>query len=770
MRPTPASADDIDATTLTRRVLASLPRLLVLAAIVGAATFGGLSMVAPRYQSEAQLTIEAKVTSNPFADPKQSGSPSEATANRMDREAINTHLRALQSPALAAEIVRRLELGQRAEFNPRLGPVDQFGAIMRQVGFDGIRPGQTDQDRVVETYFQNLAVFAARESRFISIRFTSIDPALAADVPNAIVEAYRAELASRQVEETRDVQDALGPKLAALSREVTAAEVAVEEFRGKVDSFNAGGQRQSLNEQQLGELTNELSKAQAARSESEARATSGREMLRSGSAEALPDVQKSPLIQALVQQRVRVDRQIAELSATLLPGHPRMRQLNAELAGLKRQVDAEVAKVVDSLAKEARVTAEREAAIRRRLAEVKTTVVKSGPDEAKLKALTAEAKSKRDELERLQAQFNANKSRVESKAVPVEVRVVSPAIASSVAVFPKAGALSALAALATFVLGLAVSVLHGVAKGARSQGAQSGGGGRDDARSERAASETVDPPMTAPPRVAPTPAPVAAKGLPPLPVLDSNVVAAEAQRVPPPFADSVPAIGASVAGPSTPSARSFAASTFIVDHISALTPDRGGYRTLVVGESESVDPTATAIAIAKGLAALGHPTILVEWSHGTGRLSRVAGLSTGMGMAEVISGAAGFEDVIDGLPGSRCHVIASAGGLADVAGAEDPDHVNLVLDALDEAYAHIVVVGDCASAQQLFETTEGRFDAGVTVTTKRSGARGPGAGATDGSADGGTTFLGFEVAGIELLRLDVTASGKTTQLTRLPSR
>ena len=67
-------------------------------------------------------------------------------------------------------------------------------------------------------------------------------------------------------------------------------------------------------------------------------------MMKAGSADALPDVQKSPLIQNLVQQRVRLERQISELSASLLPGHPRMRQLQGDLGGLKVQLTGEIAK------------------------------------------------------------------------------------------------------------------------------------------------------------------------------------------------------------------------------------------------------------------------------------------------------------------------------------------------------------------------------------------------------------------------------------------
>ena len=55
--------------------------------------------------------------------------------------------------------------------------------------------------------------------------------------------------------------------------------------------------------------------------------------------------------------------------ATLLPAHPRMKQLNADLAGLNRQIRTEVGKIVDGLEREAKVSAMREEGVRRSLEE-----------------------------------------------------------------------------------------------------------------------------------------------------------------------------------------------------------------------------------------------------------------------------------------------------------------------------------------------------------------------------------------------------------------
>ena len=718
-----ASPDAIEPGMLWNALRTNLPKLVIATLAVGAATFGICGAIAPRFQSEAQLTIDA-AAANPFNDPKQASQGSD-TASQMDREAINTHIKSLQSPTLAAKIVDGLKLRDKVEFNAALGDLDTVSMALRTLGLGGPRAGQTEQDRVLEAYFHSLEVYSAKESRFIGLRFTSTDPQLAADIPNALAEAYRQQLAGRKVDETRDVQDALLPKIEQLTRDVTSAEGAVEQFRGKTDSFNTGAQKQTLNEQQLGELTSEWSRAQAARSEAEARARSATELMRSGSGEVLPDVQKSPLIQNLVQSRVRAERQVAEVSATLLPGHPRMQQLNADLAGLKKQIAAEVAKIVDGIGKEAKVAAERELAIKQRLSQLKTTVVNAGPDEAQLKMLVADAKSKRDELERLQAQYNVNRTRAESKAVPVEAKILSPAYPSSVPVFPKKGATAALASAATLLVGLAAIILTSLAKGARSpapvphrplQATAFSGAHNHELSAEFA------------------------------PLGRSFAVVREPETKPP----TVLALEKAVTPPNTLSLDDADA---LITHILEATGERGGYRTIVTGSTQATQATALAIALAKGLAEANQPVILVEWTYRTPLIAASVGLDPALGLAELLNGSATFENVITALPGSDCHFIAAGTALEKSAATAETDQLNLVLDSLDEAYAHIIISGDHDSVKHGFELIQGRCDAGVTTGPSIKSAA---------SIPDVHAFLGFEVTGIDIIH--VPNNAKPTQV------
>jgi succinoglycan biosynthesis transport protein ExoP len=104
--------------------------------------------------------------------------------------------------------------------------------------------------------------------------------------------------------------------------------------------------------------------------------------------------------------------------------------------------------------------------------------------------------------------------------------------------------------------------------------------------------------------------------------------------------------------------------------------------------------------------------------------------------------------VITRLADSEAHVIAAGSSVAGTAAAMDKDRVNMLLDALDDAYDHVVITGRRAAVRDLFTTIEGRIDAGVVIA---DGAGGP----THGN------FLGFNVADLEIFRYELAGEERT---------
>lgn len=725
LKPT-ATPDDIEMSSITGAFKKSAMNLALWTLVSGAAAFGVLSMLAEKYQSQAELAIVAK--SAAMQDSKTA--PVNDNVTKLDPAAINTHVKQLQGADLLAKVADDLKLKDKVEFNAALGPADMIDQVMRSAGLGGPRAGEAERDRVLNTLRNQLEVYAVKESRFIGVRVNSSEPQLAADIANKIAETYRETLSKQGLVEIDDQQNVLQAKIDKLKPELAASEVEADRYRGEINSFKGGPQNTPTNEQAIVDLSSELTKAKAARAETEARAKNARDLLKLGSADALPDAQKSPLIQNLVQQRVRVERQISELSASLLPGHPRMQQLNGDLAGLKKQLAGEISKLVDSLDKEAKVSQGREESLKKSLDELKAKLVDTAPQEAKLRELDGNVKAKRTELESLQSQIESNRKKLDARTQPVEVQIISKAQAASVPFFPKKTPLAALAALAALLFGTAWTVTKALFAGARS-------GGASGSPNMRASDNFA--------RAEPVLAEAASRGAK---AKVAAVVLVEDTEAEVKVLKPSPMKAAAKLEPITDQAASI---TSLARRIALRRPESGGHRTIICGETGAINAAQEAIALGKSLSEGATQVVIVDWAPAGHGIAPVAGVAEGRGLTELLVGEAGFEEVVKKIPGSAAHFIGCGSPLdnADV----EADQLNLVLDALDEAYDYIIVAGTNEDARLLFEAIQGRFDAGVIVSEakKRSSL-------LDEPAirDPEGTFLGFEVSDIDVIRFERT--------------
>lgn len=185
-----------------------------------------------------------------------------------------------------------------------------------------------------------------------------------------------------------------------------------------------------------------------------------------------------------------------------------------------------------------------------------------------------------------------------------------------------------------------------------------------------------------------------------------------------------------------------------------------GYRALITSGSQPVTPFPEALALTKALADSGAQTILIDWSPIGEGFAPGIGIETKVGWNDLLANRARFDEIIQRLPGSRAHVIASGKAVRGVSGKIDADLLNLALDALDEVYDHIIVTATHDEARGLFECIEGRFDAGITVVPS---------GETPPSPEDKNVFIGFEVADIDLVRFqrsEPTASAIAQRIAR----
>ena len=321
--------------------------------VMAAAAFIGVNLITPRYKSEARVLVEGR--ENIFLRPEVD----KAMIDRgtIDAETVTSQVQLILSRDLAREVIKELSLTESPEFNAALKEFSPL-SMLRTIGILKDPMSMTLEERVLAAYYDRLTAFALEKSRVISIEFQSADPDLAARGANLIAEKYLSLQQVAKQDQARSAGQWLSGELEKLRSKVSEAEAKVEDYRAKSNLF-IGSNNTSLVNQQLTELSSQVSAARAQKADTEARARQIREALRSGQSLDSSDVANSELIRRLSEQRVTLRAQLAEQSSTLLPQHPRIKEMRAQIADLDQQIRAEGDRLVRSLESEAKVAGAR---------------------------------------------------------------------------------------------------------------------------------------------------------------------------------------------------------------------------------------------------------------------------------------------------------------------------------------------------------------------------------------------------------------------------
>lgn len=424
--------------------------------VVGVATALVLSLMTPKYLGQAKVLIEANKAV--FAEAQQE--PRETERALLDQEGVASQVQLLTSRDLARRVAKKLKLAERSEFNPAgKGGGSLVNDMMVLLGLARDPLRVSPEERVLDAYFERLKVYQIERSRVIVVEFTSKDRELSANAPNAIVAEYLALQAVAKRTKTEDAAVILEPEIAKLRDEVTEAERRVEEFRAGADLL-VGSNNLTLAQQQLGELTTQLATARSRKTEAETKARSVRSLIVSGaSLDSSTDVLASRLIQRLRERQVTLKAQLAELSTTLLPNHPRIKALKSQLADFDRQIRSEARKVLAGLEHDAKVAAERVRSLKAGINELKAQSASANSEQVKLRELQRDAEAKSRRLTTLLARYREADSGRNALTLPADARLISRATIPSKPSWPKVFPITVIATLATFILSVSFVVI-----------------------------------------------------------------------------------------------------------------------------------------------------------------------------------------------------------------------------------------------------------------------------------------------------------------------
>ena len=401
-----------------------------------------------------------------------------------DAERVQNEGFILQSRNIAKQVIDQLRLRDDPEFNPELRKPSFWSRLKPQqllppaidawitrltsdkpkaadggkfTGFSTSAGAATSDDQIIDILLSRVDVSTLGRSYVLSVKAESLNPATAAAIANTLAERYLDYQRRDKIESIDRVDKFLLGRVAELREQVSKSDQAVEDYRRSHDLYKSAGS--GVTAQQLNELNTQLTAAQTAKAEAESRLNEAQEMRKGGlNNESVPEVLRSPLITVLKQQLADSERKAAELSASYGARHPALVNARAEVANIQGRVGAEVAKIVDGLAREARSANARYEALSKNFEGVKKQMGSVNDRSIQLELLERDATVNRNLLEAML--LRAKQSTGAETILQANAKLVSPAAPSSAPSYPPKALIAFLGVAGGMMVGAAIALMR----------------------------------------------------------------------------------------------------------------------------------------------------------------------------------------------------------------------------------------------------------------------------------------------------------------------
>lgn len=422
----------------------------------------------PRYTAKAMLAIETRQNRVVDLEAVMSGLGT-------DQAAIKTEIDVLQSRRLVGKLVDDFNLVNDPEFNAELRegrgflqainpftylPDEWSAAIFgrRKAEQSPEEAVQATRARVVDQLLSQMTVANPPRSYTLEVAVESADPKKAAKIANGLANLYLTDQLEVKFEATERANEWLNERVFELREKVRLAEQEAQQFREEnqlIQTQSAG----LVNDQQLSQLNTQLVTARTDLARIEARERQIEQNIVDGTVEesGLLEVVQSPLIQRLKEQESEVRRRRAELATRYGPKHPRMMNVEAELADVRTKISLEIDKIVAGIRGEAEVAAIRVTTLEQNLEALKQESFKNSRAQVRMRELDREAEANRLLLQTFLTRFKETSS--SDGMQQADARIISKADVPVYASFPKKRIIMVVAAVIGLGAGVALAFL-----------------------------------------------------------------------------------------------------------------------------------------------------------------------------------------------------------------------------------------------------------------------------------------------------------------------
>jgi len=460
----PASAAEFYAAAIgfLRRRFSTILFVFVLSLIIGVVYIFASEL---RYTSLATLIIET-----PKIQLVQSQLPVGDSA--MNSASVDTQIEILNSDDIALSIIKELHLDEDPEFvSSRTNLPRAIATLIGDALHDILPPRSrasnraSPEYRALQTFHERLKVKRVGTTYAIEISFESRDPYRAAQIANAIADAYELNAFQAKYQITGRAAEWLQNRLQDLREQASNSERAVVAYETKNNIVDTGGRL--MNEQQLAGFNSELIQVRAATAEARARLDRVQEIVVSGDVDpdatataTVAETLHSDVINKLRSQYLENERRSAEWAAKYGAGHLAVRSLHAQMNGLRRNIFEELKRTAESYKSDYAIAKAREESIQQSLDRMASQ--SHATDEARitLRNLKSDAQTSRDLYDNFLQRYMQS---VQQQSSPVsDSRLITHARPPLIKSWPRPLLIMALASLGGLIFGAAAGMLRDI--------------------------------------------------------------------------------------------------------------------------------------------------------------------------------------------------------------------------------------------------------------------------------------------------------------------
>ncbi|MGX8010047.1 GumC family protein [Mesorhizobium sp. ORM8.1] len=516
--------------------------LILSTTILGAALGIAIALSAPKkYEATTELTIEPGDLKLSDRDLTQSvGQPDAALA------VVETRIKMVTSGKVLDEVVKELNLVNDPEFNGQgsggLGVMSFIRSMLSRHDEPAGGGEVRRQALAVGNLAESLSVDRSGKTFVISISATTQNAEKSALIANRTRDVFQREIGQYQSDMAGRATSTLTSKLDELRKGVETAERNVETFRATHDLVDAQGRL--ISDDQMLKLNEQLSVTRAHTLELNARAASARSLdVNSILNGTLPEEINSNMMSELRSQYAALKQEADRAAIKFGPRHPELQALNAQIAGARERISAELQRIAASLQVELKRSVQLEQDLSSNLARAKVQSGDVNNNLVSLRELEREAAAKRSVYE--QYLLRAKETSEQKDVNSANINVLSPAQPPLEAKGPSRVVKALAGLVAGLFAGIGLGGLRGIYASLRETAdarSRRGGEGRATVFEDKSRQAAPPAPPPATPASAVKPAPVQPVTPPPArpvaPQPASSAMPPPAPSVPPSVAQS----------------------------------------------------------------------------------------------------------------------------------------------------------------------------------------------------------------------------------------